>query len=131
MDHDLDKLAKLVTSLEKAGESAAKFTTKAGGLNKLSGYQQNKDKKGGGGKSNKSSSTQVGPCSGCGSKAHTDEQRREKCGTWGKTCSKCGRLNHAASVCKSRPKKKPERKEDKKAAANEVKMDNNTEELAS
>ena len=38
------------------------------------------------------------PCPGCGAPAH--ERRQDQCKAWGKTCSKCSKPNHWASVCR-------------------------------
>ena len=128
----LARLSKLITSLEKAGESASQLKTGTGGLNKLSGYQRDKDQKGGkpgkpgggkpgggkpgGGKpgGGKSQTAPTPPCLGCDSQDHKPDERRKKCPTQGKTCSKCGIMHHFPAVCRSH--KKPE----VKAAVNEV-----------
>ena len=43
-------------------------------------------------------------CNNCGAKRHGDgspQAREKQCKAFGKTCSKCGRRNHFASVCKA------------------------------
>ena len=46
----------------------------------------------------------IKPCNNCGLKRHGDGSqlaREKECKAFGKTCTKCGKKNHFASVCKS------------------------------
>ena len=47
-------------------------------------------------------------CNYCGGSKHGDtnnsNDRQKHCKAWGKTCSKCKKENHLASVCRSKPK---------------------------
>ena len=120
--------------MERAGESSSKFASGSGGVNKLSGYQQGKeDKKGGGGGKQVKPTAPTGPssCSGCGSSSHKSHERAEKCPAWGKTCSSCRRVNHTAKACRAIPKKPEVEKNSKKATlnANEVETVVNTAKL--
>lgn len=50
-------------------------------------------------------------CGYCGGSKHgatnSSAERQKSCRAWGKTCQKCQKTNHLASVCRSKPTKNP------------------------
>ena len=90
----LDKLIDYICAEEAGTAEASDLVSDAGlvgALHRKSSYNQQKQ--------------QIYKCRHCGQAKHSPtnspEDRRKHCPAWGKTCSKCQKMNHVPKVCNS------------------------------
>ena len=103
---NLDQVLQFVQAKEAGKQDSSHLTEAGGGLCRKTDFQKSKSALlhplPGGGRTRKMEDK----CAWCGQTGHgalvTEEERKQKCRAFGKTCRTCGKNNHFDTVCKSK-----------------------------